>query len=102
MAELATAARAATTLYARATHDPSELRPDGLWAAILRSTADQGLGINAVYRAVRRPGAPGRPTKTKLMRALRHMAGHGLVEARGPIQPTDKGRQALAQLQEQP
>lgn len=90
------------TLYARATHDPAEVRPDGLWAAILKCTAERGLGINAIFHAIRKPGAPGRPTKTKLIRALRHMAGHGLIEARGPIQPTHKGRQALAQLQEQP
>jgi hypothetical protein len=87
------------TLYARATHDPTELRPDGLWVAILQSTAEQGLSLGALYYAVRKPDVGRTKQKLKIVRALRHMAALGLVIPRGPIQPTHKGRRALAQLE---
>jgi len=89
------------TIYARATHDPTELRPDGLWAEILRATADHGMSLGGLYYAVRRPDVGRTKQKLKIVRALRHMAALGLVIPRGPIQPTDKGRRALARLQEQ-
>ena len=88
------------TLYARLAPDPdSGLRADGLWAAILASTAAQGLGFNALFHALRRRGEGRRAQKLRLVRVLRHMVRHDLVTATGPIQPTDKGRQELALLQ---
>lgn len=87
------------TIYARVSHDPTELRPDGLWAAILKSTADQGLSLGALYYAVRRPDLGRTKQKLKIVRALRRMAALDLVIPRGPIQPTHKGRQALAQIE---
>lgn len=89
------------TLYARLTPDAeAALRPDGLWAAILGRTADQGLGFNALFHALRRPGEGRRVQKLRLIRVLRQMVAHDLVTATGPIEPTDKGRQELALLQE--
>lgn len=89
------------TIYARVSHDPTELRLDGLWAAILKSTADQGRGLNALYYALRNPEQSRNKQKAKIIYALRAMSALGLVIPVGPIQSTRKGRQALAALERQ-